>query len=103
VAERDIHGLWDIIQTNDFTVPISVSDFKADGTFTLQANQGAGEINGHGDGRVEGNMVRFVIHWDNDTTGAYNGAFNDQGFINGATFDILHPESVAGWRSSRSF
>jgi hypothetical protein len=52
---------------------------------------------------VNGDFMHFTITWDNGTQGAYNGAFDAQGFINGASFDVKHPDSVAGWRSSKSF
>jgi hypothetical protein len=104
VALRDIHGLWDIIQTNGFVVPINVANFnKSDGSFSLEAEQGAGGVRGNGNGNVRGEMVDFIVNWDNQTRGAYHGAFGQDGVINGSTFDLANPGSFAGWHSSRSF
>lgn len=58
---------------------------------------------GGGGGHVSGDFVGFVINWDNNTAGAYNGAFDAQGRINGSTFDLKNPGSVAGWHSDRTF
>jgi hypothetical protein len=103
VVARDIAGLWDIIQTNNFVVPINIDPVKPDGSFTLHAEQGQGEVSGPGEGHVNGNLVNFLVNWTNGTTGAYNGAFDEHGVINGSTFDIKHPGAFAGWHSSRGF
>ena len=105
IMAHNIVGLWDIIQDNGFTVPVNIDSFKPqDGSFTLHAEQGGGSnVTGTGDGRVENDLVHFVITWNNQTQGAYNGAFDARGIIHGATFDVKHPESAAKWHSSRSF
>jgi hypothetical protein len=100
-----IAGLWDIIQDNGFTVPVHIDSFNAqNGSFNLSAEQGAGSpITGQGDGRIEGDLIHFLITWTNQTQGAYTGAFDQHGVIHGATFDVKHPESSAKWHSSRGF
>jgi hypothetical protein len=103
VAPRNIGGLWDILQTNGFAVPINVEPVQPDGSFTLEAEENQGAVRGTGAGHVNGNLVNFIVNWSNGTTGAYNGAFDDHGVINGSTFDIKHPQSFAGWHSSRGF
>jgi hypothetical protein len=52
---------------------------------------------------VAGNFVSFVINWDNNTAGAYNGSFDGQGRIFGASFDLKNPGSTAEWHSDRTF
>ena len=100
---RDIGGLWKILQTNAEVVVSVTHVSQPDGAFTVEAIQGNG-VHGRGGGSVSGNdFVGFVINWDNDTAGAYNGAFDAQGRINGSTFDLKHPASVAGWHSDRTF
>jgi hypothetical protein len=100
---RDIDGLWNIIQSNGFVVPIHVDPIAPDGAFTLEAQQGNGGVSGTGAGNVTDDFVNFVINWTNDTKGAYNGSFDEQGFIHGSTFDIRHPGHFAGWHSSKAF
>ena len=74
-----------------------------DRAFALEAQQGNGEITGAGSGNVTNEFVNFVINWTNETRGAYNGAFDEQGFIHGSTFDVRHPGSFTGWHSSKAF
>jgi hypothetical protein len=52
VAPRNISGLWDVIQSNGFVVPIKVKDFKPDGSYGLEAEQGEGDVTGNGGGHV---------------------------------------------------
>jgi hypothetical protein len=99
---RDIGGLWKIIQSNAEVVASVTHVSQPDGAFTLEAIQGNG-VHGGGGGQVNGDFVGFVINWDNSTAGAYNGAFDGQGRINGSTFDLKNPGSFAGWHSDRTF
>jgi hypothetical protein len=98
---RSITGLWKIIQTNAEVV-VSVSS-QPDGAFTLSALQIGNDVSGGGGGHLNGDFVSFVINWNNNTAGAYNGAFDQAGRINGSTFDLKNPGSVAGWHSDRTF
>lgn len=100
---HDIRGLWDANQTNGFVVTVNVDPVQPDGSFTIQAEHSKGSVTGSGAGHVKGDRVDFTITWNNGTQGAYNGTFNAQGFIQGATFDVMHPESFAGWSSSKAF
>jgi hypothetical protein len=103
---RNVQGLWEIIQSNNFTVPVDVGPVAQNGTFTIQAMENS-SVSGNGSGSVvdgaDGEFVHFVITWTNGTQGAYNGAFNPQGVLNGSTFDVKHPGAVTGWHSSKSF
>ncbi len=104
MAQRNIQGLWEIVQTNGFKVALDVGPInQQNGSFQATAFQEGNQVNGNGSGNVNGDFMHFTITWDNGTQGAYNGAFDAQGFINGASFDVKHPDSVAGWRSSKSF
>ena len=103
MGPRNIAGLWDILQSNGFDVPIDVRELKPDGSFRLDAEQKPGGVTGSGDGHVDGDLVNFTITWTNGSTGSYNGAFDTQGVIRGSTFDIKHPGAFAGWHSSRGF
>jgi hypothetical protein len=100
---RDIGGLWKIIQSNTEVVVSVTHVHQPDGVFTVDALQLGNSVRGSGGGNVNGEFVGFVINWDNSTAGAYNGAFNAQGQINGSTFDLKHPGSFAGWHSDRTF
>jgi hypothetical protein len=100
---RDIGGLWRIIQSNA-TVVVSVAHVsQPNGAFTVDALQDGNNVHGRGGGNVNGDFVGFVINWDNNTAGAYNGAFDTNGQINGSTFDLRNPGSFAGWHSDRTF
>jgi hypothetical protein len=101
---RDIGGLWKIIQTNAQAVVSVTHVSQPDGAFTMQALQDGNNVPGKGGGHVAADgSVSFVINWDNNTAGAYNGAFDGQGQINGSTFDLKNPGAFAGWHSSTKF
>jgi hypothetical protein len=100
---RDIGGLWRIIQSNAEVVVSVTHVSQPNGAFTVDALQSGNNVHGGGGGNVNGNFVGFVINWDNDTAGAYNGAFDGEGRINGSTFDLKNPGSFAGWHSDRTF
>jgi hypothetical protein len=103
VMARKFDGLWEIIQTNGFTVPVNVGPVdSATQKFTLQALEN-GSVTADGSGNVDGDFVHFIITWNTNSQGAYNGTFNDQGVLNGSTFDVKTPGAVAGWHSSKSF
>jgi hypothetical protein len=104
MAQRDIVGLWDAIQTNGFVATINVDFVAPQGQFGIHAEHSEGTVHGQGIGQLIGSdQLHFTITWDNSTVGAYHGAFDDGDFINGSAFDIKNPGNVAGWRSSRSF
>lgn len=100
---RNIVGLWDAVQTNGFRATIDIDKVEQDGTFNLEAQHTNGSVTGNGSGAMAGDQVHFTITWNNNTQGAYIGAFDAEGFLNGSTFDIKHPQAHAGWRSSRDF
>jgi hypothetical protein len=100
---RDISGFWTIDQGNNDSV-VHVSEFnQSTGNFNIQAMQLGPRVKGTGGGNVDRDFVGFVINWENGTRGAYNGAFDAQGRINGASFDLTNPGSTAPWRSDRTF
>ena len=100
---RNVGGLWKIIQSNAEVV-VSVTQVpQPEGAFTLEGLQLGSNVHGRGGGNVTGNSVGFVINWNNDTAGAYNGAFDGQGRLFGATFDLKNPGSTAEWHSDRTF
>jgi hypothetical protein len=100
---RNIVGLWVINQSNGASVNIDVDRVNNDGSFTLEANHSGGAVTGNGAGNMHGNELHFTINWNNNTQGAYIGAFGPDGFLNGSTFDIRNPNSHASWRSNRAF
>jgi hypothetical protein len=100
---RNIAGLWDLVQGNSLPVTVNIDSVKEDGTFTLEAQHNGDTVRGHGSGTVRGDEVHFTINWSNNTQGAYIGAFDGGGFLNGSTFDIKNPQVHAGWKSSRAF
>jgi hypothetical protein len=105
MTQRDIHGLWSIIQSNGFACPVVVENFDSQsGAFTLQAMQsGSGAIQGAGNGSVNNDEVHFRINWDGGAKGQYDGTFDAQGVIHGATFDVNNPSSSATWHSNKGF
>lgn len=104
MAQRNIQGIWEVVQTNGFRVGLEVGPVnQQDGSFQTKAFEEGRPVTGNGSGNVNGNFVHFIITWNNGTEGAYNGTFGADGIIHGATFDTKHPESFAGWSSSKPF
>jgi hypothetical protein len=100
---RDIGGLWKILQSNGDSIINVTHVSQPDGAFGAEAIQLGNGVHGGGGGHVAGNFVSFVINWDNNTAGAYNGSFDGQGRIFGASFDLKNPGSTAEWHSDRTF
>ena len=100
---RKIGGLWRIIQSNAEVVVTVMHAPQPEGAFTIEGLQLGNNVHGRGGGNVEDNRVGFIINWDNNTAGAYNGAFDEQGRLFGATFDLKNPGSTAEWHSDRTF
>jgi hypothetical protein len=62
------------------------------------------QITGQGAGMVtQSGLVNFNISWSNGTDGAYQGAFDEQGHLNGSTFDLKNPGTFAGWHTDQTF
>jgi len=95
---------WEIFQGNGYNVSVDIHRDQLDGysTFAVSASQSDGST-GSGEGIVKGDDFHMRIQWNNHTAGVYNGRFGLDGSITGVTFDELHPENVATWRSSRQF
>jgi hypothetical protein len=104
---RNLTQLWDVIQGNALRITIDIDTVRPDGTFDLEASHSNSMVRGRGFGELTrdsvGDRIHFTITFDNDTQGDYSGTFDAQGFINGASFDVKHPQSKAGWRSSIPF
>lgn len=100
---HNISGLWNIAQDNGHGATVYVLPPKPDGSFGLDAYQPDGTRQIAGFGTSDDNRVHFTIYWNNGTAGAYDGAFEPDGHLAGATYDLLHPESHAGWRSDKAF
>jgi hypothetical protein len=100
---RDLTQLWEAIQTNGARVVIDIDQIGQDGRFGLEASHSNGSVRGNGSGELRGDQISFVIDWNNNTKGSYQGVFAGDHFINGSTFDVKNPSVFAGWRSSRAF
>jgi hypothetical protein len=100
---RNLTQLWEAIQTNGARVVVDIDTIRADGKFDLEASHSNGTVRGAGSGELRGDQIFFVINWNNNTRGSYQGAFGPDNFLNGSSFDLNNPSSVAGWRSSRAF
>ena len=100
---RNLTQLWDAIQTNGARVTVDIDQIRPDGKFDLEASHSNGSVTGRGSGELRSDQIFFVIGWNNNTRGSYQGFFAPDNFINGSTFDVNNPSSVAGWRSSRAF
>ncbi|GAA3340514.1 hypothetical protein GCM10020358_28410 [Amorphoplanes nipponensis] len=108
MPQHNILGEWQLRQTNNFTVTVTVPFINTDGSFPVTGKHSNGTVQGSGFGRLGGltaggDEIHFRIGWANGTEGAYQGVFDPTGFINGSTFDVQHPDVTAGWRSLRSF
>ena len=95
--------LWDVIQTNGAIVVMDIDTIMPDGSFSLDASHSNGAVVGNGQGKVTQRDISFTVNWSDGTRGVYQGEFDGGGQIHGSTFDAAHPESVAGWKSSRAF
>ena len=100
---RDITQLWEAIQTTGHHVVIDIDQVRPDGTFDLEASHSNGSVKGRGSGELRSDRIFFIIDWNNNTRGSYQGFFDPDNFINGSAFDVNNPSSVAGWRSNRDF
>ena len=100
---RNITQLWEAIQTTGHHVVIDIDQVGPDGKFNVEASHSNGSVKGSGPGELRGDQISFVIDWDNQTKGSYQGFFAPDNFINGSAFDVKNPSSVAGWRSNRAF
>jgi hypothetical protein len=100
---RDLTRLWEAVQTNGARVVVDIDQIGPDGKFGLEASHSNGSVRGSGSGELPGDQILFVIQWNNNTRGSYQGFFAADHFINGSTFDLMNPSVVAGWRSSMAF
>jgi hypothetical protein len=99
MSEFDVQGRWEARQTNGFTVLFDIRPRRPDGSFVGSASHSNGAVTGGGFGSVRDDQFTFQVSWSNGTEGFYGGTFDAQGFLMGATFDVKHPESIAGWKS----
>ncbi len=63
---------------------------------TFGSNQ---TVNGDVDGTVKGNHFAVIIHWDNNTTGVYNGEIGDSGRIEGTGYEQRSRSVKVNWHS----
>jgi hypothetical protein len=91
---RNLTQLWEAIQTTGHHVVIDIDQVRPHSN---------GSVKGSGSGELRPDQIFFVINWNNNTRGSYQGFFGPDNFINGSTFDVNNPSSVAGWRSNRAF
>jgi hypothetical protein len=105
VMARNLTQLWEAIQTTGHHVVIDIDQVRPDGTFNLEASHTNGSVRGSGSGelRPDPDRIFFIINWNNNTRGSYQGFFAPDNFINGSTFDVNNPSIVAGWRSNKAF
>jgi hypothetical protein len=109
-TQWDIRGMWTIEQSRGgnstvFVTQVFQTLFRNQPPgLSITAQQGDGTA-GNGTGFVNNtdNTVSFFINWDNNTAGHYNGSFDDQGRLFGATYDAKNPGSTAEWHSSKTF
>ncbi len=106
MAEYDVSGQWQLSQTNGAVVEVHIDPLRSDRVFAGTATHNNGSVSGAGFGSlnlVNANEFTFTIGWSDGTRGAYIGAFDGQGFLHGATFDVNHPDVFAGWQSVAPF
>ena len=56
-------------------------------------------ITGDVDGSVNGNQFGAVIHWNNNTTGVYEGTIDPDGWIEGKGWERRSPRTKVNWHS----
>ena len=98
-----VSGHWSMVQSNNFTVFLHIQPERPDQSFVLTATHTNGTVSGGGFGSVRDGQFTLRITWTNRSEGVYIGVLNDQGFLEGGTFDVATPRSVASWKSSKSF
>ena len=103
MAEFVVAGEWQAIQTNGFTTTFTLNPSKPDGSFIGRGSHSGDSVTGLGFGSLHNDQFVFQIQWGNGTEGFYGGTFDSNGRIIGVTFDVAHPDSRAGWESSRLF
>jgi hypothetical protein len=103
---HDVDGIWDLVQSNGFTVRVDIVQPRGPGGLTDGELHGAAKQVGAGgvdlaeanlSGALSGNSFEFVVAWPNGSKGQYSGNFDAGGNLSGVTFDIAHPESQATW------
>jgi hypothetical protein len=110
MAEFDVRGDWNAIQSNGFAAHFHIDQVPPGGTgITANASHSDSAVNStDAGGRVEGNQFLLEVSWDNGTRGMYTGTFglaeaDGRHRITGVTFDEQHPESQATWFSDQTF
>jgi hypothetical protein len=103
MAEFNVAGEWQAIQTNAFIADFTLNPARPDGSFTGRGSHSGGSVTGLGFGSVHNDQFAFQIQWSNATEGFYAGPFDRNGQIIGVTFDVAHPDERAGWKSSKVF
>ena len=107
MGDFKVGGNWAIFQSNGFVVDLAIEREQKDGFSILDVeavqSDGTESKKDETQGKVEGRQFHMRIGWSNGTAGVYNGTFGLDGSLTGVTFDELHPEHVASWRSSRQF
>jgi hypothetical protein len=101
MAEFNVQGNWTLKQSNNIEVVLDLQAPKPDGTFVGTASFGG--TKGGGFGWVHDGTFVFRIVWSNNSEGVYVGVLDSQRHLNGATFDVSHPKTVATWDTVRTF
>jgi hypothetical protein len=83
------------------TVVTGTARFFEKGYASSGGNFGSagGDVNGDVDGTVKGDRFAVIIHWDNGTTGVYNGTVGPSGRIEGTGYNQATPSQKVNWYS----
>ncbi|MGH6825547.1 hypothetical protein [Methyloceanibacter sp.] len=101
-CQWDLTGHWELRQTNGILVNLDLQ--QRGPLFTGSA--GTPEFFGTGsrgslDGSVDNqSKFKMSIYWDNGAIGEYTGTVNQNGRLEGETYDRMSPASMARWFST---
>ncbi len=104
---HDVHGIWNIVQSNGYRVQVNIEQTENNGVLADGNLTGfASEFTPHGtdisdqrlfSGTLSGNSFVIDIDWMNNTIGRYSGSFDPAGQLSGVTFDLNTPSAQATW------
>ena len=102
MADFNVQGQWDAIQTNSAVAHFNIQAQRPDGSIIGTGRQDNGVV-GAGFGSVGNGQFVFQIQWTNGTEGLYSGVLDNERVLRGSTFDVANPSSFAGWFNNKAF
>ncbi|MFD7702830.1 hypothetical protein [Streptomyces caelestis] len=101
-AAFNASGVWDIFQSNRYTVRVNITQDSAGNLFGTASSAGSvGTL--EAGALVNGITISFNIRWSNGARGRYEGSLGADRRLSGITFDLNKPSSQATWVTTRTF